>query len=317
MNSLLTGGRRSVRRHALGFTLIELLVVIAIIAVLIALLLPAVQQAREAARRSQCKNNLMQVGLALQNYEMAHERMPPGCVNAIGPIKSEAAGYHMGWIVQILPYLDQKNVYSKIDFSVGVYDPKNAAATAAPLQVLVCPSDPNGSGGVGQTNYAGVHHDSEAPINTDNNGVLFLNSGIRFEQIEDGTSNTIFAGEKIRLGDANGWASGTRTSLRNGGAKINSERLANLQNVPVVQPAVPAGGPAPIAVPPANPTPAQPVNNGVNPALLRVGGYSSSHVGGGHFAMGDGAIRFISENIATKVFKDLMNRADGNLLTDF
>ncbi len=232
MNSLSTGRRRNVRRPALGFTLIELLVVIAIIAVLIALLLPAVQQAREAARRSQCKNNLMQVGLALQNYEMAHERLPPGCVNATGPIKSESAGYHVGWIVQLLPYLDQRNVYGKIDFSVGVYDPKNAAPTAVPLPVLLCPSDPNGGATTGQTNFAGVHHDSEAPINTDNNGVLFLNSSIRFEQIEDGMSNTIFAGEKIRQGEGHSWASGTRTSLRNGGAKINSERLANSQIVP-------------------------------------------------------------------------------------
>src|SRR5258708_4743285 len=88
---------RDNRRSA--FTLIELLVVIAIIAVLIALLLPAVQQAREAARRTQCKNNLMQLGVALQNYMMAHDLLPPGTQNDAGPVISkEAGGYHMGWL---------------------------------------------------------------------------------------------------------------------------------------------------------------------------------------------------------------------------
>jgi prepilin-type N-terminal cleavage/methylation domain-containing protein len=296
---------RRLHRRSVGFTLIELLVVIAIIAVLIALLLPAVQQAREAARRSQCKNNMMQVCLALQNYDMAHERLPPGCVNATGPIKAEAAGYHMGWIVQILPHLDQRNVYQKIDFSVGVYDPKNAAPTAVTIPVLICPSDPNGPA-PGQTNFAGVHHDSEVPINSDNNGVLFLNSSIRFEQIEDGTSNTIFAGEKLKTGDSS-WASGTRASLRNGGSEINSERGNS-----TIVPAAPPGGPVANA-----PAPAQPVANGVNPSLLKVGGFGSSHVGGAHFAMGDGAVRFISQNINVKTLRDLMNRADGSLMLEF
>ena len=319
---------RPVRRPAHGFTLIELLVVIAIIAVLIALLLPAVQQAREAARRSSCKNNLMQISLALQNYEMSHERLPPGSVNATGPIKSEAAGYHMSWIVQILPYLDQRNVYQKIDFNVGVYDPKNTGAAAsddaggqlaggvavagpAPsfdpetkgatmvqLPVLTCPSEPAPSG---PTNFAGCHHDSEAPIDVDNNGVLFLNSNIRFEDIPDGMSNTLFVGEKLRAGETLSWASGTRASLRNGGAGINAERGSAGRPVPPNN----AGVAAPVIV------------EGVNPALLKVGGFSSSHSGGCHFAVGDGSIRFLSENINLSTFKDLFNRADGNLPREF
>src|SRR4051812_39085560 len=93
-----------------GFTLIELLVVIAIISVLIALLLPAIQAAREAARRVQCVNNLMQIGIAVQNYESSHEILPPGVVDLAGPIQNVPKGYHASWMVQLLPYLEQKNV---------------------------------------------------------------------------------------------------------------------------------------------------------------------------------------------------------------
>jgi type II secretory pathway pseudopilin PulG len=124
--------------------LIELLVVIAIIAVLIALLLPAVQQAREAARRTQCKNNLMQIGLGLQNYVMAHEVLPPGVSNPTGPIRSveDVDQYHMGWIVQVLPYLDQGNIFNHVDFTKSVYGPENAAPRSKKLSVLTCSSDP-------------------------------------------------------------------------------------------------------------------------------------------------------------------------------
>ncbi|MCA9099277.1 MAG: DUF1559 domain-containing protein, partial [Planctomycetaceae bacterium] len=99
--------RLSVVHRRAGFTLIELLVVIAIMAILVALLLPAVQQAREAARRMSCKNNLRQIGLALQNYYDAHTLFPPGCVNSTGPIVQRPVGYHHSWIVSLLPYLDQ------------------------------------------------------------------------------------------------------------------------------------------------------------------------------------------------------------------
>src|ERR1700744_3443108 len=100
-----------------GFTLIELLVVIAIIAVLIALLLPAVQAAREAARRTQCVNNLMQIGIASKNYEKTFEQLPSGGGTPPGPIANTPKGYHFNWVTQLLPYLDAKPIYRRLDFN--------------------------------------------------------------------------------------------------------------------------------------------------------------------------------------------------------
>ena len=98
---------------------------IAIIAVLIALLLPAVQAAREAARRAQCCNNLMQLGIAVQNYESSHEVLPPGVVNDTGPVLDQPKGYHFGWLTQILPYCELRNVYNHFNFKLGLYEPQN------------------------------------------------------------------------------------------------------------------------------------------------------------------------------------------------
>ena len=108
--------RRSQAKHP-AFTLVELLVVIAIISILVALLLPAVNAAREAARRTQCKNNVAQLGLALHNYEMAHENLPPGVVNANGPIRSVPEGNHTSWTVQILPMIEEGAAYAAFDFA--------------------------------------------------------------------------------------------------------------------------------------------------------------------------------------------------------
>lgn len=273
-----------------GFTLIELLVVIAIIAVLIALLLPAVQQAREAARRTQCKNNMMQLLLALENYRMAHETLPPGTVNPAGPIRSEPEGYHMSWIVQILPYFEQQNVYRHIDFSKSIYDDANKPARETRISVLVCPSAViQGSKAV--SSYAGSHHDAEAPIDVKQNGVLFLNSRIRYEDLTDGSMYTIFLGERLlRDSDSDlGWASGTRATLRNGGHAIASQSLQWGQPVAEAQPEDP----------------------------LHVGGFGSVHAGGAHFGMGDGSVRFFSSNIKPDLLRNLTNRADGELPEDF
>lgn len=102
-------------RHR-GFTLLELLVVIAVIAILISLLLPAIQSAREGARRTACHNNLFQLGVALHNYNLAHTVLPPGCVNDAGPVENFRTGYKVSWIVQILPYIGQRNIWERVDF---------------------------------------------------------------------------------------------------------------------------------------------------------------------------------------------------------
>ena len=131
-----------------GFTLIELLVVIAIIAVLIALLLPAVQSAREAARRIQCTNNLKQIGLGFANYESSNQILPPGAMNLVsGPANSgwggESGNNGVSWVALILPTLEQSTVYNAINFATGTNNNIQAFATAwyTRLSVLSCPSD--------------------------------------------------------------------------------------------------------------------------------------------------------------------------------
>ena len=285
-----TESRPALRR---GFTLIELLVVIAIIAILIALLLPAVQQAREAARRTQCKNNLAQIGLATLNYYYSFETLPPGTVNSEGPVRWDEQGYDFSWTVALLPYLDQTPLFNRYDLKKGVYAPENADVRQARISVYQCPSSPrtegNTPGGmnISESSYAGCHNDAKAPIDVDQNGVLFLNSSVRFEQIRDGSTNTIFIGEKLDRKVSLGWVSGTRETLRNTGSfEKPADRWEDQQN--------------------ENP---QPPN--------AVGGFGSYHTGGAQFVLGDGSVRFISLNINPEVFKHLGNRADGELLKDY
>jgi prepilin-type N-terminal cleavage/methylation domain-containing protein/prepilin-type processing-associated H-X9-DG protein len=277
-----------------AFTLVELLVVIAIIGILIALLLPAVQAAREAARRCQCTNNLSQMILAMQNYNMSHSVYPPGTINETGPIANEAQGYHHNWVSQTLPYLEEVTTYRHIDFSVGVYDEKNAEVRRAQVSMLQCPSSPfsrSDSEQPAPTTYAACHGPAESPIDKNNEGVFFLNSGVGYKDIPDGSSHTIFIGEKnVEESDTLGWMSGTRATLRNAGTLINADAARRNRGVVV-------------------PREQEPERD-----KFYVGGFSSYHPGGANFALGDGSVRFLSETIEPGLYQQLANRADGKLM---
>ncbi|MDA0833816.1 MAG: DUF1559 domain-containing protein [Planctomycetota bacterium] len=192
----------SLRRS--GFTLIELLVVIAIIAILIALLLPAVQQAREAARRTQCKNNLKQIGLALHNYIDVHNFLPPGaCVD----VSVTATGNNGSWGVtgRILPHLDQGNLFNVVDLTVA-WDFQHAIS-GLKIPVYACPSDPGSDlsrdpgGGkpiLFPTNYGfnyGTWFVYSPTTGSGGNGLFYPNAKLTFRDATDGSSHTLMAAE--------------------------------------------------------------------------------------------------------------------------
>ena len=207
-------------KRAGGFTLVELLVVIAIIGILVALLLPAIQASRESARRTQCTNQIGQLILAVHDYEAAHEVYPMGTADAQRPIKNLPKGNHISWIARILPYLEESALYSSIDPSLSAYHQKNDRARQVTIGQLICPSCPANDGPY--SSYAGCHHDAEAPIDTTNRGVFFLNSRITREDLKDGAGYTLFLGEKLPDNFDLGWLSGTPGTLRNTGTPLNS-----------------------------------------------------------------------------------------------
>ena len=293
-----------------GFTLVELLVVIAIIGVLVALLLPAVQAAREAARRSSCQNNMRQVIIGLHNYEFAHEHFPAGVTNDVGPIENIRAGDHMNWIARILPQLDEINRFNRLDFSAGAYHDKNQYVAGKTIAVLRCPSDTDDGGGP-FSNYAGVHHDVEKSIDSDNHGVLFLNSQITFSDIKDGAAYTLFAGEKlVDVKYDFGWLSGTRATLRNTGTAIN-ETLLNAGSGDFYDDGLEEEQEGSDLNEPVYSAPIDPTDP------LAVGGFGSHHPGAALFALGDGSARTISSAIDARTLQRLAHRSDGEIVEDW
>lgn len=349
-----------------GFTLLELLVVIAIIAVLIALLLPAVQQAREQARRTQCVNNLMQFGLALHTYHDTFRMLPPGCVNEFGPLvdplkvglnedpdenagyfEPDASddqdvpepapptlGYRMSWIAQILPQLGQDTFYRHVDFQNperSFLDAEqlkylNAEAAAetdgvtedpddqdefgmgyeggyegfsvglspsfdTQFSLLSCPSSPAlrlGSRGIAISDYAGCHASQSVPIDVNNDGLLYLNSSEKLDEIPDGAATTILVGEKQQLAIDSGFLTGDYSTLRNTGASLNAFYQGALRGAQ-----------------------AQDADEDVNAR-----GFASHHTGVSNFLMADGSSRAVSHQIDNGVLQKLGSRNDGSLVSE-
>lgn len=325
-----------------GFTLIELLVVIAIIAILVALLLPAVQQAREAARRTSCKSQLKQLGLALQNYHDVHSVFPIG--EGFAGMTAQFSGDCQGspkrapWTVLILPYLEQGALYDTFNFSQqfrGIYSetPTSGANFVASNQIVPvfhCPSFPAPDGL--HTNYFGVMGGGSTLPNWAhagampgralwNNGTLFLNSKIGMRDLTDGTSNTVVIGEtKYQLGprarsnglERVGWASSVR-ACANGTPGVT----AAVTDVPI-NAYNGDGNSADTLFTDGNAPNSLGTVNGVAARFnLQGRAFSSSHPGGCHFAFGDGSVHFISENIHHVTLTHLAIRNDGQVIGEF
>ena len=192
-----------------GFTLMELLVVITLIAILVALLLPAVQQAREMARQTACRNNLKQIGLALHNYERTFRKFPPGSTSKIdyGVWTSNPSQFHLhSWASLILPNLDQANLHKQVNYNVSALDALNVVAAAQKIAVYRCPTYSGKdfsqeplyvqlSAKYALRNYVAIGATTIGNLWKNPDGVIYPQSNTRMEDIRDGTSSTVLVGE--------------------------------------------------------------------------------------------------------------------------
>jgi prepilin-type N-terminal cleavage/methylation domain-containing protein len=293
------------RPRSRGFTLIELLVVIAIIAVLVALLLPAVQQAREAARRSQCKNNLKQIGLALHNYHDSIGVFPFGRSASLGHVTE----------TMLLPYLDQAPLYNTFNFLTGFNSSPNWNASVTRIPAYLCPSNiqiegVDWTGGTSpvtganpkedsaRTHYEGISDSgigraAGSVVVSNGNGMFYWQSRVGIRDIIDGASNTLAFCEII--GRGTGTYDGVAWACYSGGIGTGNGINAPWRSAATL------------------PFPST-VNYFDGSAFT---GPASYHTGGCHFVLADGSVRFISENIAQLTLAALTTRASREVVGEF
>ncbi|HVJ87625.1 MAG TPA: DUF1559 domain-containing protein [Caulifigura sp.] len=320
------------RKKAKGFTLIELLVVIAIIAILIALLLPAVQQAREAARRTQCKNNLKQLGLAMHNYHDVHLMFPAGT--------SVASLYVPGWCPRIFPFIEETGRYNALagltnaaglpvgDSWNAVLQPwrldtvpsRGSNSLWGPVKTFSCPTSALGNTAIDAISYpfqnqqgalhyrgcSGRVEDVVYPSLTTqyqwaNSGIFFRQHNTRIRDVTDGTSNTILLGE---TSSSEGWTAGNKSGWMGLHSWVWGEytywlpttinQYLSLDHKHIKFPINYRG------VFQTSETP-----------------YTSYHTGGAQFLMGDGTVRFLSQNMDLSTLKSLGTRGNGDIPGEF
>jgi prepilin-type N-terminal cleavage/methylation domain-containing protein len=285
-----------------GFTLIELLVVIAIIAILIALLLPAVQQAREAARRTQCRNNMHQLVLALHNYHDTHSIFPFGYGGYAGAPLATTLNSYYSWATALLPFIDEASLFNAYNSGCRAYGVENTTVVYSGLQQYWCPSDSDEQVRTanygGQSCYAGCvgsHiHANGGGWYDPQNGVIgeALKLKARIRDIEDGTSQTIVFGEMR-------WPRKTDTTYnsydRSWGVAVYTVNIRSTGR-------------------PMNSSPSTAYHVGAVPCYGTT--FGSKHEGGGFFTFCDGAVRFLSENIDATVYAALGTRANNELVDD-
>ncbi|MBR4752738.1 MAG: DUF1559 domain-containing protein [Thermoguttaceae bacterium] len=312
-----------------GFTLVELLVVIAIIGIMIGLLLPAVQSAREAARRMECLNNMKQLGLALHNYHDVNGAFPSAWrgYGADGRTPNVYGDPGWGWGAAILPFMEQTPLYQNVDLKRSIADPYNRQARETFLKAFHCPSEPNGaktftiaeSGILHHHEHEHEHeddedeHEHETHISPELLSVVFGASNYvasigttDIHSAEDYEEDGPFAGRKFKGDGAfyhnsslgmNAFTDGLSSTIFVGERTADKEHFSTW-----------AGNPS---------------GDGCLPALVTGSfhegfhndgeehGFSSRHQGGANFLFGDGSVRFVSETIADKVVRGLATRAGG------
>ena len=331
-----------------GFTLIELLVVITIISVLCALLLPAVQRARDAARRTQCRNNLHQIGIALHNYHEAHQAFPIGANHSYTFGMNYTNDLGQSFFVSILPFMEQQNLYKKLDHNApgGVGNTQNPLNTnggnfnGVTVKAFACPSSTmreltlsqvNSPQGVAMPNYVGIAGAATAGANVNpfaentyhgimsSSGVLVPNRSVRIAEITDGASNTMMVGEQSAYSRASGSSKVDLRSSNSAGGWVGTTGrgvpgdgtwfCTHYQTWNVTTVRYPINF--------RDATNITSGGGGLSPLDGSNRPIQSVHDSGAHILLADGSVRFVQDTIDYNVLTNLANRNDGQEIGNY